>query len=180
MRVKAYEGRGQATVSVGVRGCSVWLSWAPRGGVARAVLSLNDNQGVGFKNLRRYLSESSLQFSNLNWTRSLVDSADCVTPSSPDRNLSSDETPKRIADQTPMTTPAMVIGTVCKERIHLLEEYRKAAEEYFAAAMRELEHYRGVLSTADYEQLRKGVDQAKHFADRARRILLHHIAEHRC
>ena len=103
----------------------------------------------------------------------------CAKLTSPS-NHSSGETRKRIADQIRMTTPAMVIGTVCKERLHLSEEYRKAAEEYFAAAMRELEHYRGVLSTADYEQLRKGVDQAKHFADRARRVLLRHIAEHCC
>jgi hypothetical protein len=70
--------------------------------------------------------------------------------------------------------------TACEERTHLLDEYAKAMKEYFAASERELQHYRDTTSTADHEELRRGVEQARHFSHQKRRALRRHVAEHLC
>ena len=64
--------------------------------------------------------------------------------------------------------------------MRLLDQLMIATEEYYAALKAELEHYRSVLHTADYEELRKGVEQARRFAELARRSLRRHVAVHRC
>ena len=61
-----------------------------------------------------------------------------------------------------------------------MNEYEKAAGEYFAAAARELEDRRGIAATYDYEELLRAVEQARRFSEQAHRALQRHIAEHGC
>jgi hypothetical protein len=82
--------------------------------------------------------------------------------------------------QPPMSAPGPAIKVDCEKRTELFRVYAKAIEEYFAAAMRELDLYRGVVPRHDYEQFRKAAEQARNFADQAKRALQRHLVEHQC
>ncbi len=76
-----------------------------------------------------------------------------------------------------MAAPA---AGVCEEKARLLRENEQAIDQYYQAALRELERHRATSTTPDYQQLAKAVYDARVFAERARRALQRHIAEHGC
>ena len=76
-----------------------------------------------------------------------------------------------------MAAPA---AGVCEEKARLLRENDQAINRYHQTALRELERQRATSSTPDYEQLAKALYDARVFAERARRALQRHIADHGC
>ena len=67
----------------------------------------------------------------------------------------------------------------CEEKTKLVEEHHRAALAY-SRALRALNQQRKGSSAAEYQRLRKTVDDEAANSEKARLALQHHQTEHRC
>jgi hypothetical protein len=71
------------------------------------------------------------------------------------------------------------LSQLCDEKARLVEEHHRAALAY-SRALRALNHERKISSAADYQRLRKIVDEEAANSERVRLSLQRHQAEHGC
>ena len=75
--------------------------------------------------------------------------------------------------------PATAVEAACEEKATLTRRYVAASGDY-TRSVQVLHQCTGVMTKAEYEELRRSSENAKRTAEQAHAALNRHIAEHGC